>query len=311
MVNTLTLNPAIDKVLYLNNLKKNSTNRIQSIADTIGGKGTHVSVGLKILGQPSRSFGIAYGAAGTKIIQMLRQSEIDVRFLHRDGCESRTNYLLVEGNNDSTLITEKGVELPREDIDALLVKLRNEVEASDDLVIAGDASNCSDPMIYNVILRSLQEKKLRVFLDTSGETLVRCLEESPFLIKPNLDELSALCNRVISCRDDDVIAAIDSLQPYHIAVIAVSLGREGSLVKYRGQYYRTFAPAVCVVNTIGCGDSFMSGLVYGFSAGLPIAQTLRIATSVSAAAAECPLSVGFDAGRAKELAESVRVQLIR
>lgn len=51
MIHTLTLNPAIDRILYLSRFDKNVTNRIQKTVDTIGGKGTHVSINLKILGK--------------------------------------------------------------------------------------------------------------------------------------------------------------------------------------------------------------------------------------------------------------------
>lgn len=310
MVNTLTLNPAIDKVLYLNEFKKNVTNRITHSLDTIGGKGTHVSINLQIIGQSSRAFGIAHGDTGLKIIEMLNQYHLDVRFIHKPLGKSRTNYLLVEDNQDSTLIAEKGVQLSDDDIAILIEKLREEIEPNDFLILAGDASNCID-LVYNQILSALKDKKLKIFLDTSGDTLIKCMEESPFLIKPNLDELSALCGRPISSSDDDVIAAIESLAPYKIDVIAVSLGKEGSIIKDGDRIYKAIPPKVRVVNTVGCGDCFMAGLAYGISHDLPIVETIRLATAVSAATAESPLSVGFDLKRAMELIEWSQVHQIR
>ena len=49
MIHTLTLNPAIDRILYLDRFERNITNRIQRSQDTLGGKGTHVSINLKLL----------------------------------------------------------------------------------------------------------------------------------------------------------------------------------------------------------------------------------------------------------------------
>ena len=59
MINTVTLNPAVDRILYLNRVQKNITNRTRSGVKTVGGKGTHVSMNLAILGIPSRAFGLA------------------------------------------------------------------------------------------------------------------------------------------------------------------------------------------------------------------------------------------------------------
>ena len=293
MVNTLTLNPAIDRVLYLNTLVKNVTNRIQNKVDTIGGKGTHVSINLSIMGQKNRLYGIVHGNTGLNIIEMLSKYELDVRFIHKPDAQSRTNYLLVEDNLDCTLIAEKGVPLTGEDLQRLTQKMDEEIAPGDTLVIAGDASNYADPTVYNQILNALREKKLKVFLDTSGDYLQSCLEESPFLIKPNHDELSALVGRPI-CNSNDVIAAMEWLGRYNIEVIAVSLGGEGSLVKFKNKVYKAVPPKVRVINTVGCGDCFLAGLIYGFSNGSSIEEILRCATAVSAAAAESPLSVGFD-----------------
>ena len=93
MIHTLTLNPAIDRILYLNELEKNVTNRVKKTTDTIGGKGTHVSINLKLLGQDNNAFGICHGENGRQVIQMLSDYGIDVRFNHymEDNKETRTN----------------------------------------------------------------------------------------------------------------------------------------------------------------------------------------------------------------------------
>jgi 1-phosphofructokinase family hexose kinase len=308
MINTLTLNPAIDKVIYLDTLEKNVTNRIEAVAEVIGGKGTHVSINLRLLGGASRAFGICHGDMGNRIIRCLEEYGVDVAFLHREGAESRTNYLFVEGNNDCTIVAEKGVALSETDIAELISLLMTRTADGDSLVLSGDAGNCPNPFVYNTVLESLEERDLRVFVDTSGPALARCVERGPFLIKPNLSELSALCDREVSSGDDDLLRALDSLDKYGVQVIAVSLGSEGSIVKCAQGLFKAAAPRVRVRNTIGCGDCFLAGLVYGIDRGKPIEETLRLATAASAATAESSLSVGFDKARAKELVERCEVR---
>ncbi len=307
MINTVTLNPAIDKMLYLNNFKKNTTNRIQNIETTIGGKGTHVSINLKQMNENSNAFGICHGETGTKIIEMLQSSGINVHFIHEDEFQSRTNYLLVEESGDCTIVAEKGVLLAPKSLERLIADMGHTIQNQDFLVLSGDASNCEDPMIYNKLLSGLRAKNLKVFLDTSGETLPLCIKESPFLIKPNLDELSALCGHPVAPNDRDIIAAIHSLAPYHIQIIAVSLGEGGSIIQAPGGIYRAYPPKVRVANTIGCGDCFLAGFVSGVSRGEPIEEIIRWATAVSAATAESRSSVGFRPERARELASLVKI----
>ncbi len=307
MINTVTLNPAIDKMLYLNNFKKNTTNRIQTIETTIGGKGTHVSINLKQMGENSNAFGICHGDTGTKIIKMLHSSGINVHFIHEEEFQSRTNYLLVEESGDCTIVAEKGILLAEKSLQKLITDMEHTIQNEDFLILSGDASNCEDPMIYNKLLAALRAKNLKVFLDTSGETLPLCIRESPFLIKPNLDELSALCGRPVAQNDQDIIAAIHSLASYHIQIIAVSLGADGSIIQAPCGIYRAYPPKVRVANTIGCGDCFLAGFVCGISKNEPMEDIIRRATAVSAATAESRSSVGFCPERAQELASLVEI----
>ena len=177
----------------------------------------------------------------------------------------------------------------------------------DYLVFSGDASNCPDPYVYNHILRAFSDRHLKVFMDASGDTLKKCIEEGPYLIKPNVDELSYLCGRKLETVEE-ICQGVESLQSYQIPVIAVSMGKEGAIVCVDGQYYRVISPKVKVNNTIGCGDCFLAGLIYGIRKDLPVAETLAYAAGVSSACAESVLSVGYDEARAKELTAQAEIR---
>lgn len=310
MINTLTLNPAIDHILYLGRFHRNITNRLTATAESIGGKGTHVSVNLALMGTPSRAFGIGFGQNGLRILGMLRDAGVEACFLSLDGQESRDNYLLVEEETrDCTLIVEKGPQPGPEDLAAFFNLLKGKVCQGEDVLLSGDTSNFPGQDIYGRVLELLADKKPRVFLDASGPALREGVKRRPFLIKPNLDELSILTGTRIS-GDSEVISAIRGLEPYGIPVIAVSLGGEGALVRAEDRLLRARPPKVKVYNTVGCGDCFMAGLMHGFSGQQGAEEALRWATAVSAAKAETPLSVGFDMRRARELLEQVTIETL-
>lgn len=307
MINTLTLNPAIDHIFYLDRFRRNITNRLTDTAVSIGGKGTHVSVNLAIMGTPSRAFGFTFGQTGQRILQMLEEAGVDVRFTHRGGQESRDNYLLVEEETrDCTLIAQKGPQPDAEALADFLSRVKAEVMPGDDLLLSGDVSNFAGQDIYGRVQDALADKNLRVFLDASGQSLVEGIKRSPFLIKPNIDELAMLTG----ARPQDqreVIDAIHALDKYNIQVVAVSLGGDGSLVRTKDQLLRARAPEVKVYNTVGCGDCYIAGMMHGFGQGMDTEEALRWATAAAAAKAESPLSVGFDRNRALELLPRVTI----
>lgn len=312
MIHTLTLNPAIDRILYLNHFEKNVTNRIRNSLDTIGGKGTHVSINLALLGAQNTAWGICHGDNGLRVIDMLKDYNINIRFNHYDknGKETRTNYLLIEGSGDCTIAAECGVTLKEHELSELLTTMGEIITPGDYLVFSGDASNSPDSSIYNKILHALKAKNLKVFIDTSGQSLEDCLRESPYMIKPNLDELSTLVGYSIPNEDHSIVTAIHSLDSFNIPIIAVSLGGDGSIVKTSDSIYRVYPPKVHAINTIGCGDSFLAGFIYGLSKDINMEEILRIATAISAATAESTLSVGYSSDRMNALKDAVRIEKI-
>lgn len=311
MINTLTLNPAVDRILILDKIMANTTNRVKKSDTAVGGKGTHVSMNLRLLGEPNRAFGLAGGRAGRLIIESLACWGVETHFVHSSGYESRTNYLLIEEENNScTIIAEKGEPPPEGNRVELVEKLKALIQPGDHLVLSGDISNYADPSIYGQILESLQIKDLKVSLDADGETLKQGLAWSPFLITPNLKEFSELIGRELNS-EVEIVAAIEGLAEYGIGIIAVTLGRSGAVVKMPQGIYRSVPPEVDAANTIGCGDCFLAGLLHGLQGNLPAEEAIALATAVSAAAAQTHLSVGFDTGRAAVLLERTRVEKIR
>ena len=222
MINTVTLNPAIDHILYLPRFRRNITNRIRSTQTTMGGKGTHVSLNLRLMGSPSRAFGFAFGKTGQRIIDMLREGGVEPYFIYDARGESRTNYLLVEEETkDATLVADRGPMPDGKQTEAFYRLLSETVQDWDCLALSGDTSNFPDPWIYNHILERLSNKEIRVFLDASGKSLHRGMEASPFLAKPNRDELAALVGETLT-GDADVLRAIRKVDKYNIRVLEVT-----------------------------------------------------------------------------------------
>jgi len=303
---TVTLNPALDRILYLDEFDTGITNRLTGQKNGIGGKGMHVALNLKALGEDSVASGLVHGNTGMEILHMLEKSEVGISFIHCEKYETRTNYLVIEESGASTCLAEKGVALTEQDLDEYIELLKEEVDVGDYLVLAGGVSNCPDPLIYNRIMDELAYKNLKVFIDTSGEALKQCIKNHPFLIKPNKEELEELTGRTIE-EPMDIMEAVESLSEYEIPIIAVSLADEGAVIKVFDTYYVVDGLKVDVRNTIGCGDCFLAGMIFGIKRDLNVRETMRIAMAASAATAESSYSVGFNYERFLQLKKQVKI----
>ena len=310
---TVTLNPAVDKILFLGQFQKSRTNRLTRTLETIGGKGTHVFLNLKIMGVKSTALGIALGENGKKIVSMLGDCGDAVQILHYDlpGMESRTNYEIVEDSNHTcSMLTERGPILPRHITDDLLDQIRGLIKPGDMLILTGDASNVEDTSIYSRLTAAANALGARVFLDASGHYLKEGLDSRPFLIKPNIEELSFIAGRDLTT-EADILAAMQALDEFNIPMIAMTRGWIGSIIKNGRDFFKVNPIKVRAVNEAGCGDAFLSAMIAGTEKNMSILETLKLAAAVAAAAAECESTVGFDPARAEELKKQAEVVKIR
>jgi len=282
MIATLTMNPAIDRLLFIDKLNKNNTTRILRISEALGGKGTHVSLNLAQLGLENDCYGVVMGETGRRIIEILRQHpNINEKMYYLETGESRTNYAIIERDHTSTLLSEKGETITAEVCEQVVDRLVSELEPGDDLVLSGDASNSEIPHIYNHILERLAQKDVRVYLDTSSENLINGIKLKPFMVKPNLDELAQYAGTPVQT-EEEILGAMERIVSQGVALVAVTCGGDGSYVYYQNQYYRIEPIKIPVVNTIGCGDAMTAGLAVGLQRGYKPFDMLRFATACAA-----------------------------
>jgi sugar/nucleoside kinase (ribokinase family) len=63
-----------------------------------------------------------------------------------------------------------------------------------------------------------------------------------------------------------------------VETLAIKLGEQGALVVSKGQKVRFASIPVKVIDTVGAGDSFDAGFIYGYLAEWPLEKSLRLAT---------------------------------
>ena len=263
MIYTLTYNPSIDYLVTVDTLEIGKLNRMRKDTYFYGGKGVNVSQVLKELGIENTALGFVAGFTGKEIEEGLQKKGIRTDFVHLPEGHSRIN---IKFNG----IEETEVNAPGPFVDAVSMRaLRDRVQQigkDDILVLAGVASANMEKDTFSTLIAELPYRDTRVILDTTGEGLINALCYHPFLIKPNIDELSDLFHETFTPSDVGSIAqAARRLQDKGARNVLVSMGEDGAvLIAEDGQIYQRPAPAGIVVNTIGSGDSMVAGFLAGY-----------------------------------------------
>ena len=260
MIYTLTVNPSIDYNLEIENFLPGRVNRSNCEKIIPGGKGINVSTVLKNLGIPNIALGFTAGFTGEKIQSLLNEQNITTDFIKLPSRDSRINVKL--HSDTETDINGNGPVIDKDSLDKLFSKL-NSLSNGDILVLAGSIPSTIPKTLYSDIMKSLSSKGIRFIVDATGSLLMNCLEQKPFLIKPNNFELSEIFNIEIKERKDAIPWA-KQLQKNGAQNVLVSMAEKGAILcTSDGQILESDAPNGTVVNSVGAGDSMVAGFLYG------------------------------------------------
>ena len=260
MVYTVTLNPSLDYIVTVDDLKLGLTNRTSSEMILPGGKGVNVSTVLSNLGIQNTAIYFAAGFVGEEITKRIKKMGINADFITVDEGNSRINIKIK--NIDGTEINGLGPDISKEKLDELMEKL-DSIKDKDILVLAGSIPSSVPASIYADIMERLSDKDIDIVVDASKDLLLNVLKYRPFLIKPNNHELGEIFGIKLDSRES-VIPYANKLRDMGAKNVLVSLAGKGAvLVCEDGTVYESEAPKGELVNAVGAGDSMVAGFIAG------------------------------------------------
>lgn len=282
MIYTVTLNPAIDKTVVIENFSAGAVNRVASVREDPGGKGINVSKCLNNLGAASVAAVILAGSAGDRLEGMLRAEGIPVLQVRAEG-QSRTNLKIIDPvKKENTDINEPGPVVSEALLERLKEKLGAQIRPGDTVVLSGSLPAGTDPSLYAAWTAYFRGLGACVFLDADGEPMQRGLAAAPYMIKPNDHELAALMGKTTLTREE-MLQKAKALLRVGIEDVVISLGGDGALFVSREGCYQAPGLRVAVKSTVGAGDSMVAAMAYGKEKNLSREQTIRLAVAMGAA----------------------------
>ena len=302
---TVTLNPALDLTVQLPVLRLGEVNRSDNMQAHAAGKGLNVAQVLADLGHQLTVTGFLGEANAQPFEQLFSARGFADEFVRVAG-ETRSNIKLAEADGRITDINGPGLEVGAAQRDELLARLERLVPGHELVVVAGSLPRGVEVPWFVELLQRLARLGARVALDTSGAALREGLALSPWLIKPNEEELAQA--RGLDPADAQALADEARRLNARIEHVVMSQGAEGVSWFAPAAAWHAQPPKVRVVSTVGAGDSLLAGMLHGLLAGWPAERTLAHATAIAAQAVG---QVGFgitDRAQLAELEAAVRLQ---
>ncbi|MGF1908511.1 1-phosphofructokinase [Vibrio kasasachensis] len=279
---TITLNPALDLTGSLNTLNQGGVSLINNSNFHPAGKGVNVAKVLSDLGAKVTVTGFLGEDNQELFAQLFEQIDADDRFIRVNG-STRINVKLVERNGAVSDINFPGVDVDKTAIDAFEATLDELCDDHDYFVLAGSLPQGITPELCHKWIALLQSRGKKVIFDSSRAALKVGINATPWLIKPNDEELSELVNTPINTTRD-VIRETEKLSQSGIQNIVVSMGANGVLWLSEGQWFSSKPPQMEVVSTVGAGDTLVAGMCWGHMQKMDKTTLLSFATALSALA---------------------------
>ncbi len=263
MIITVTLNPALDYELSLDQVKLGEIQWFPQSSFVPGGKGVNVSLLLSSLGVENRALGLAAGFTGREMIRLLEKAGCSSDFVLLEQGVTRVNVKLRTADGVETGFNGAGPQIPPQAVTELLGKLSH-MTAEDFLVLSGSLPAGLPEGAFPQILEAARRTGAQLVVDMTKDSLLAALPYRPFLIKPNDQELGELFGVEGPLSVVDAKEYARQLQRMGARNVVVSLGAKGAmLLEEGGRCLFCHSVRGEAVSTVGAGDSLVAGFLFG------------------------------------------------
>lgn len=271
----------VDLIVHLGNVTPDFGQKEQLVQDFgvyLGGSACIFASQCAKLGLSTAGAGLAgEDAFGKIVLDELRGSGVDISYLKTSSaCKTSVGVALNKGNDRCTLTYSDSIRLVEKSMvpDGLLRQSRHLHIASYYLLSGLRQDLCE-------ILKQAKQYGLTISLDTNWDPEERWelpeeLLQYVDILLPNEQELLFLSGEKSLSR---AIARFLSAVP----LIVVKMGAQGAAAATKDGMECIQAPAVPIADTIGAGDSFDAGFLYGYLHGRPLREYLGYAVECGSA----------------------------
>lgn len=253
-----------------------------------GGGGINVSRAIRQLGGDSIAFFLAGGPSGRVFQSLLDAQQIAYHPYPIEGW-TRESFTVYE--NATTLqyrFVMPGPAVQPAEWQGALNEL-SELAHNVDYIVASGSLPPGVPIdFYARVAHIARAANTRLVVDTSGEALRATLNESVFMLKPNIIELETLMGHKFTDQAQIHDVASQLIGDGKCALVIISLGAQGAFVASAQGSEFVRAPTVPIQSKVGAGDSMVGGAVLALAQGRPTHDAMLYGVAAGSAAVMTP-----------------------
>lgn len=285
---TLTINPALDKSTFVEEIKPDHKLRCATPVFEPGGGGINVSRAIKRMGGESLALYLAGGATGNVLSELLDKEEL-----------THTPIPSIKWTRENFAVTEKSTDrqyrfgmpgsiIPEEEWKYTLVKLEKIRPLPEFIVASGSLPLGVPDDFYARVATIAKNMGAKLILDTSGQALKKAAGIGVYLLKPNAAELADMAGKKEMTPEEREAFARQLVREGMCQVMVVSLGAKGALLVTKDEVFRAEPPSIKPKSTVGAGDSMVAGMVYTLAQGWPLGDVLKYGVAAGTATTMSP-----------------------
>ena len=285
---TVTLNPALDRVIEIDDFQVGNIHRIfdpTKVHISPGGKGINVSIYLDQLGIKSVALGLLGGLTGRMFHMKLKKDHdgITTSFLYVED-ETRENMSVVDKTgNTITEFNLPGPEVDEKHLNLFMKKYVALLSRAKICVIGGTVPTGVPLDIYKVMIEEAKRLNVTSIVNVHGEPLTHAVKAKPTIVKPDIRGSKNVMGKSLKNLKDYVKSAKEMLKMGIKMVIYSFEVKNDLVVTSEWAYLFKMKTQLKSENLLGVGDAYIAGLIYGMLNGKDFLESARygMATAIA------------------------------
>jgi 1-phosphofructokinase family hexose kinase len=306
LIVTLTINPAIDRILSVDRLAFEDRAYVNSSRESAGGRGINASSVLHSFGADTTAVFPSGGDSGKRLESLLQDCGFLISVVPIQN-PIRTNLTVTDKHGLTVNLNEAGPALTKTEVARVERAVKERLEHATWLMVCGSVPPGVPTSLYARLITMARQRKVRTLLDADGQALREGIEAKPTVVTPNQQEAERLLERTLLTRTHGLEAA-EMIRRMGPESVVLSLGSRGAIAAAADGLIEAIPPRVDAVCPIGAGDALAAAYIWSMERKENPAEALRWGVAAGTASARLPGMSFASLEQAREIYRQVEVR---